>query len=173
MLITAESLRQLRFGALMEVYLEGNLENAAELWPEQPRERQLHLAEQDFYDYLQQTFFAQSGACYCIWEENGRYVSALRLEPYRDGLLLEALETAPNHRRKGYAQMLIRAVQAMLQKQGVCKVYSHVGKKNAPSLAVHQRCGFQRISETAVYMDGSANDHCCTLLWQHFVDKER
>lgn len=170
MLIRANALHQLRFGQLMEVYREGNLENGAEFWPSLPQPQQLLHAEQEFYAYLQQVFFAVSGACYYVWEEDGRYVSALRVEPYRDGLLLQALETLPSLRRCGYAAKLISAVQ---QRHADEKIYSHVGKRNTASLAVHTRCGFQRISEMAVYLDGSANDRCCTLLWQSRTDKER
>lgn len=170
MLIRANALHQLRFGQLMEVYREGNQKNGAEFWPSLPRPQQLLQAEQDFYAYLQQVFFATPGACYYVWEEQGRYVSALRVEPYRDGLLLQALETSPELRGRGYGTTLIEAVQLCHSGD---KIYSHVGKQNAASLAVHLRCGFMRLSETAVYLDGSANDRCCTLLWQSRTDKER
>lgn len=160
MLILAKNIREFAFGKLMEVYTESCRENGEEFWPHEPPERQLARAEQDFYDYLNRSFFATPGAVYAIWEECGRYVSALRLEPYRDGLLLAALETAPEHRRKGHARNLIRAV--LLQYPGR-KIYSHVGKKNIPSLKAHGSCGFKKIMDYAVYLDGSVNDRCCTL----------
>lgn len=163
MLTVARNIRQLRFGELMEVYCEGNLENGREHWPTLSEGEQLLRAEQEFYAYLQDTFFATDGAFYCIWEENGRYVSALRLEPYRDGLLLEALETAPSCRRKGYASRLLTAVRPLLAERAPVKVYSHVHKKNEASLRVHQNAGFHRVSEQAVYVDGSVNSRCCTL----------
>ena len=162
-LIVAKKQKELAFGKLMEVYAEGNLENGRDLWPDEPEHRQIALAEQEFYQYLQQVFFKTDGAAYLIWEENGSYRSALRLEPYRDGLLLEALETAPVMRRKGYAAKL---VQAALVYAGNVKIYSHVGKKNAASLRTHQKCGFIRILDYAVYADGSVNDRCCTLCHQ-------
>ena len=154
MLHQARSLKDLRFASLMEVYIEGNLEKAEE-------GISLLDAEQDFYQYLQQVFFAQQGAVYCIWQERGNYVSALRLEPYKDGWLLEALETAPEHRRNGYAKALLQSVTA-LPEYG--RIYSHVHKRNIASLRVHEQCGFRRISEQAVYIDGSVNDLACTLL---------
>ena len=160
MLILAKKMHQLSFSALMAVYEEGNRENGAEFWPELDASRQLLRAEQDFYQYLREVFFPVDGAVYCIWEERGSYVSALRLEPYRDGLLLEALETVPDCRRRGYAVELIRAV---LERYANVKIYSHVGKRNAASLSVHEKCGFRRIQEHAVYIDGSVNDRCCTL----------
>ena len=146
MLHMARSLGELNFSQLMEVYIEGT--------------RGLLQAEQDFYQYLREVFFVTPGAVYAIWQENGRYVSALRLEPYKDGLLLAALETAPEHRRKGYAEALIHSILP-----GRGKVYSHVHKRNKPSLRIHEKCGFQRVSETAAYLDGSVNDRCCTLCY--------
>lgn len=164
MLILARSIRDLSFSRLMEVYIEGNLENAEEFYPDLTEGQKLMQAEQDFYQYLNKVFFRTSDAVYAIWEEQGTYVSALRLEPYRDGLLLEALETAPPSRRQGYAVELIRAVQEQFPNQ---RVYSHVSKKNAASLQVHEKCGFRRISEYAVYIDGSVNRRACTLCWEN------
>lgn len=163
MLIIAKRLGELSFPQLMEIYVEGNRENGADRYPEEPEYRQLELAEEDFRQYLAEDFFRQSGAFYTIWEENGQYVSALRLEPYRDGLLLEALETRPDQRRKGYAATLIQVVQNL---PGVKKVYSHVSKRNAPSLGVHKKQGFRVVADHATYIDGSVNRRGFTLVWE-------
>lgn len=152
-LLTAHTLKAMDFAALMEIYIEGNLEKTEEGLT-------LLQAEQDFYTYLRDVFFRVPGAAYFIWLERGEYVSALRLEPYRDGWLLEALETRPDRRRQGYAEQLLRGV---LRLPGYIRIYSHVHKENIPSLAVHARCGFCRISEQAVYIDGSVNSSACTL----------
>ncbi len=160
MLLIAHNMRQFSFEKLMLVYEEGNRENGAELYPQLSQGEQLLRAEQDFYGFLHECFFSAREAYYCIWEEDGVYVSALRLEPYRDGLLLEALETAPMYRRQGYATKL---VQAALATTGTATIYSHVSKRNEASLRTHRRCGFCRVLEHAVYADGSVNDYCCTL----------
>lgn len=166
MLKIARNMKELSFNSLMEIYIEGNQENGAERWPEESRMRQIQLAEQDFYCYLTECFFATPGAVYAVWEADGKYVSALRLEPYRDGLLLEALETDPEQRRKGYAAALVTAVQGWLREQGSVKIYSHVSKWNAASLRTHEKCGFQRISESAAYIDGSVNPRSCTMCYE-------
>lgn len=160
MLYIARRLKDLDFRQLMDIYEEDNLENAAELWPEEPQGQQLLLAEQSFHQYLRECFFSTEGALYCVWVENDRYVSALRLEPYQDGLLLEALETRPDQRRKGYAVELVKAV---LSEVGDTKIYSHVGKRNSASLKTHEKCGFRRILEHAVYADGSVMTNHCTF----------
>ena len=74
MLYLAHSLSQLHFGSLMAAYAESNRENGREFWPEEPEMRQIQLAEEDFYRYLEQVFFRTPGAVYAVWEENGRYV---------------------------------------------------------------------------------------------------
>ncbi|MBP3672329.1 MAG: GNAT family N-acetyltransferase [Oscillospiraceae bacterium] len=152
MLIIAKSMKDLSFSALMEIYIEGNMENGQDNYPEEPEYRQIMLAEQDFYNYLSQVFFRTDGAVYLIWEERGKYVSALRLEPYQDGLLLEALETAPDQRQKGYAKTLILAALGEFDGK---KIYSHVSKRNTPSIRTHEVCGFEKILDHAVYADGS------------------
>lgn len=161
MLYLATRLAELDFARLMELYIEGNRENAAEFYPNLPEGQGLLCQEQSFRQYLEEVFFAGSGTVYAIWEEKGIYISALRLEPYEDGLLLEALETAPDFRRKGNAEKLIRAVQAAFP----TRIYSHVSKRNRASLAVHEKCGFSQILDYARYIDGSVARNAVTLCY--------
>jgi GNAT superfamily N-acetyltransferase len=163
MLHIFEKLKDLSFSQLMEIYEEGNRENGVEFWPDLDPSQQLLRAEQDFYAYLRDEFYTQRGASYAVWVMDGNYVSALRLEPWEDGLLLEALETHPNHRKKGYAKDLINAVQESLPE---IPVYSHVNKRNTPSLATHKSCGFQILKDTVRYLDGTVSAYGYTLLWQ-------
>ncbi len=160
MLKIVEKFGQLDFRQLMDVYIEGNEENGACRYPNLPENQRLLEAEQDFCQYLRECFFPTEGAFYALWVVEGRYVSALRLEPYQDGLLLEALETAPEHRQMGYAKAL---VQAVLSHVGEQKIYSHVHKRNTPSLRTHESCGFRRILDHAVYADGSVLTKSCTF----------
>lgn len=150
---------RLVFSKLMSVYAEGNLENARELWPELSENEQLLQAEQAFYHYLNGVFFKSPGAVYAIWLEGDTYVSALRLEPYQDGLLLEALETSPDHRKQGYACCLVEAVKERFPG----KIYSHIIKRNTPSLRTHEKCGFKKILDHAVYIDGTVARNAYTL----------
>lgn len=166
MLIIAESLTQLDFDALMDIYVEGYRENGERLWPEKPEEDGMILVKREFHRYLMEQFFTKPGAVYAVWEVDGNYVSALRLEPYWDGLLLEALETRPEERKKGYAVTLIRAVQDWLRKQGGFKVHSHVSEHNTASWRTHERCGFCRFMEHTVWLDGSVNSNAYTMLYE-------
>lgn len=152
-------LDELSFGQLMLVYEEGNRENAEERYPRMDRNAALLKAEQDFYNYLSDVFFQSKRAFYAVWEENGEYISALRMEPYQDGMLLEALETRPGFRKQGFAKKLLAGV--LLEIGG--KVYSHVDKQNNASLAVHFACGFEKILDSAVFIDGTLAPWCVTL----------
>ena len=166
MLILARNLHQIRFHDLMQVYSESNSRTGEEEWPGLPAELSREMAEQSFYQYLKDIFFPVEGALCAIWAADGAYVSTLRIEPYRDGLLLEGLETAPEHRKRGYALLLVRAVQKMLCEKGPVKLYSHVSKKNLPSRKLHEKCGFRYFSDCAAYIDGSVSFRACTYLFE-------
>lgn len=164
MLLIAERFRELSFGKLMEVYRESNERNGEEWYPEETPERQLALVEEGFCQYLQKDFFSQPEVRYFIWTENGKYVSALRLSPFLDGQLLEALETNPQERRKGFGVCLIRALQETVP--AGTRIYSHVSRKNIASLGLHQSCGFRVVQETARYLDGTVSTRAQTLCWE-------
>ena len=161
MLKVLKRLAEINFSELMEVYREGNLMNARERYPDDNPEVQKIKAEGDFEDYLREDFFRVLKAFYAVWEESGSYCSALRIEPYQDGWLLEALETKPACRKQGYAARLVAAVLDQLPK-GSC-VYSHVGKRNAASLATHRRCGFEIALDYAEYVDGTITQNAYTM----------
>ena len=162
MLLLADKMHKLDFGKLMTVYEEGNQKTGADLHPELPEGQQLLSAEQAFYQYLREVFFATPGAVYAIWAENGQYLSALRLEPYEDGLLLAALETAPAYRRQGYGEKLLHAVLEAIPG----RIYSHIHRRNTPSLAIHQKCGFVQVLDYAKYIDGSISHNAVTLRYR-------
>lgn len=166
MLTVIRSMKELCFGQLMDVYAQTNRATARERWSSEPESYGVALAEQDFYNYLDTGFFRTLGASYCVWQENGCYVSALRLEPWRDGLLVEALETAPERRNRGYAYALLRSVQAYLGEQGTVRLYSHISKRNNASIAVHEKCGFRKIANMAAYLDGSVDARSGTYLYE-------
>jgi len=154
---------ELDAGQLMQVYRQSNLKNAKRRYRECPEEMALCREEADFLSYLREDFFQIRGAFYGVWIVDGSYIGALRLEPYRDGLLLEALETAPHARRQGYGNALITAVAEHLQQTGCITVYSHIHKGNKPSLGLHKKCGFKLISDTATLLDGTCTNKYCTM----------
>ena len=124
-----------------------------------------NLDAEDLLSYLYDDFFRQKDAFYAVWAPQGQYKAALRIEPYADGLLLEALSTAPNERRKGYGYMLVAEVLQFLSTLPYKVVYSHISKKNVPSLELHKKCGFQLFSDSAKYIDGTVTQKSCTMCY--------
>ena len=104
--------------------------------------------------FLRYVFFAQAGAALYLWEVEGKAVSALRTEPWKDGVLVTALQTASGCENRGYATMLLQAVLAELGQQGRGRVYAHIRHGNGASIRVHEKCGFRRIADTARLLDG-------------------
>ena len=154
MLRICRRISDLDIGQLMAVYVQSNMQNGALNYPDFSSDRQLLEAEQDFYLFLKD-FFTVSNAFYCVWAPDNTYQSALRLEPYQDGLLLEGLETVPDGRRKGYAKNLLTETLAYVSATFGCSIYSHIEKNNFPSRNLHISCGFVEITDYAAYIDGS------------------
>ena len=144
MLIIARDVSALRVFTLAEVYDLYTLDEG-----------------QDFYGFLSEDFFP-TGTC-CVWEEKGLYVAALRLQPWQDGWLLEGLQTHREHRGKGYAKQLIGGV---LQQLEVKRVYSHIQRDNASSITAHIACGFRKLLDGAIYLDGSVHPESDTYVYE-------
>ena len=121
--------------------------------------------ENDFLDYLRVDFFKQKNSFYGIWVVEGYYLSALRMQPYNDGLLLTGLATSADVRRKGYGYLLVSEVLKQLSSCEYKIVYSHIHKKNVPSIKLHDKCGFKMCSDSARYIDGTVTQNSCTMCY--------
>ena len=162
MLIKITEYQQLDTGKLMDVYYESNYENTDFFFPEEAdKEAAVKMVEAGFLDFLKNDFFSKTDAAYWILETGGIYVSALRTCRTKEGLYyLEALETHPDHRRKGYGAMLLSDVADSLKEDGPFRLLSCVGKKNTASLKAHEKSGFQIVSEEGYdYLNGETDDH--------------
>ena len=126
-------------------------------------------ADQCFMENLRLFFQIRNAKLY-IWEDSGIPVAALRCEPYGDGVLISNLETIPEMRGRGYAKALLSAVIRDLRNWRVYKVYSHVGKRNKPSLSVHNFCGFQICSDYAKLLDGTVSQNYYTMVYKNTAE---
>ena len=166
MLHIFKSFPELNIEQLLNVYSQIIMENSRALSSDFSEWERRIKAEDDFISYVREEFFKQTEAVYAVWSSDGSYKAVLRLEPYSDdGLLLEALETAPEARKQGYAFLLMNEVIAHLQSSKWNCVYSHVHKRNIPSLKLHEKCGFQKISDSAKFIDGSVSQLSCTFCY--------
>lgn len=125
-----------------EIYAEGNRINAKWRNPELENLTEAIKEEETSFMNFLKAFMSTAQNSYYILEIGGQWVSALRLTRIEDFYYLEALETAEEHRKKGYAAKLILKVIALLKKQGQVIIRSNVAKTNPASLATHKKCGF-------------------------------
>lgn len=163
MLLIVKTMADLDFAQLFEVYRESICADGEERYPMESAGVRTLWAEQDFYSCFEMFLKDNSAAC-ALWIVDGIYYSALRLERYRDGYLLNSLETAQEARGKGYATNLLRAVVQWLKLQGETKLYSHIDNRNLPSVSVHCASGFRKIMDYAVFLDGSVIHSSSTYL---------
>lgn len=161
MLLTLTRFSDLDGRKLMDLYAEGNLENTDYFYPSMTDKAEaLRLVEEGFLSYLRDEFFGPAGSTYRIWEENGVWVSALRLTRVEDGLYyLEALETHPAFRRQGYASRLLQGVLDALKAEGPFRLCDCVSKRNEASLRTHLKCGFRIAAEEGIdYLRGEKDE---------------
>ena len=148
MLIKADELSALDRGQFFAIYEEGIRENAAEFYTKDDPMEAVRKEEASFGEFLK-GFFTKPGNTYWILAENGVWISALRLSEIEEGFYyLEALETRPDRRKKGYAAKLLNSVIETLKQQGSFRICDCVHKRNLPSVRTHLRCGFSIVSET-------------------------
>lgn len=152
MIITAYRAGELSLSQLCDVYYESSIVLSEISVPRKSK------AETEFFEDVYD-FLSISGSGYCVLESDGRYLCAMRFEPYRDGTLISCLETRQSQRRKGYANELLTAFLREQKKP----VYSHVAKSNLASRKLHRKCGFRDIADTAVLLDGTVSSRYATM----------
>lgn len=148
------------------IYQEAVVENAR--W-QNPGQMELTDAikalELGFVAFLKD-FLAKDENRYYVLELDGQWVSALRLTKTHDFYYLEALETAPECRKQGYASLLIQNVIDLLARRGPVIIRDNVSKRNAPSLATHKKCGFVIEEENGVdYLTGERREQVYGMLF--------
>lgn len=162
MLQLFNAFHEIDISKLYAVYFQSNLASGRKKYPDCSACEQLRFAEDDLQDYLRY-FLRDSYAFVAVWESSDEYVSVLRVESYCDGVLVSGLETAPDFRNRGFAESLLSAVIDHLSECGTNFVYSHIDIRNAASLRVHEKCGFSRIRDSAVLIDGTVTTGMYTL----------
>ena len=74
---------------------------------------------------------------------NDEWVSALRaIETTEGHWFLEAVETKPDKRKKGFGKNLLHHTVNCLKDRGMTEVTCTIAKNNYKSQALHEKCGF-------------------------------
>ena len=158
---------------LMDVYSESNYENTDYFYPDEiDNTVAVKKVEAGFVDFLKNKFYTYQEACYWILEENGIWTSALRTCKIREGLYyLEALETRPDQRKKGYGSLLLSYVIEELKKYGSFRLCDCVSKNNTASLKAHKKCGFRIISNMGYdYLHDENDEYAYSLEYCYSVE---
>ena len=163
MLKIVKSVNELNIEQFFAVYRDSIRNIGHDFYCNFHENQQVKLAEEDLLAYLRDDFFRHMDAFIAIWVVDGVYKSVLRIEPYRHGVLLHALETAPDARKMGYAFSLVSAVLEYLKQAECVAVFSHVNKRNHPSLHLHKKCGVRKSTDFAVLLDGTVTQNTCTM----------
>ena len=144
---------------LMDIYHESNTENIAYFYPDAvDRDEALRKVEDNFLGYINE--FLDGRNRYMVLEYKGIWISALRLYWVKERFYyIQALETHPDHRKKGHASRLLSGVLDELKKQGPFTVCDCVNKRNTASLATHLKCGFVIADEAGYdYLQGTSDE---------------
>ena len=107
--------------------------------------------EEDSFVCFLQDFFTLPENTYYVLEKDNMPVSAARLSKINDFYYLEALETPPQYRKKGYASELLNEMITHLHQQSSVDIRDCVSKTNTASLATHKKCGFFIAEENGIY----------------------
>ena len=143
-LITRKS-EEIDFNKLMDIYEESNRENLSMVESDIDEKSDKNIlyqkVRQAYTDYLKNDFLKSGKNYMAILIDDKSYLSALRLYDEGKFFLLEALETNPNFRRKGYGEKLLSKVLDNFANRE--EIRSEVGKNNKKSLNLHKKLGFK------------------------------
>lgn len=151
---------------LMDLYGEDNAENVEYFYPDAAdTTAALAKLEADHLAYIRDGFLQDQANRYMVLAEDGAWVSALRLYGLGAGeYYIEALETHPAWRRRGYGAALLNMVLDRLRADGPFRVRDCVNKKNTASLRTHEKCGFTAADTVGRdLLDGSVDEQSYTM----------
>ena len=124
---------------------------------------------QDYVEFICE-FVAQDDRYIFALREDDDWVAALRIiRMDGDGWYLEALETAPRHRRKGCARQLLNETIDRLRSLSARSIVSVVDRDNAASRALHETCGFVETSHAPKDVEGNPLEGC--IVYQYTFHK--
>ena len=89
-----------------------------------------------------------------VWEEEGRVLGyAYAAKPFERAGYSWCAEPSiylhPDARGRGIGRQLYAVLEAILEKQGYCVLYSLITGENIPSVRFHEKCGYRTVTEFA------------------------
>lgn len=174
MLIKLKHLSDKEAILLMSVYKESNKKNISYFFPKiQNAEKGLQMVEEAYTQWLRDDFLKnQNMSCY-VWEEKGVWVSSLRFHCIDSKVyFIEALETHPEYRRKGYAEKLINSIIDSLKESESFEISSYTSINNIASQKTHKKCGFLKLEEKPFdYTTQEYVENAVGFLYKYCINK--
>lgn len=93
-------------------------------------------------------FIKNPNHCILVEEESGCWVSGLRaILTDKEKWFIEAVETKPDQRGKGYGKALLQHTIQYLQERNMKEATCTIAAKNVISQELHKKCGFYPTNE--------------------------
>jgi ribosomal protein S18 acetylase RimI-like enzyme len=117
------------------------------------------------YRELLEGFVSDQGHLVLVEEDGGAWLGALRAVSCGGGhWFVEAVETDPGARRRGYGSLLLRHATEYLRSLGASDVTCIIYGGNEASRRLHESCGFEVTDEDAVDPWGECDE--CGVLYR-------
>lgn len=122
---------------------------------------------QDYSDFIAE-FITQNDRYIFAVKENETYAAVLRIIQMSEfGWYIEAMETAPQYRRKGFARYLLKQTLRCMRNLGAKTIISVIGNDNLASLALHISCGFTDTGKTPKDIEGAPFERFSIFEYQY------
>ena len=170
MLIRITNYNEIDQRKLMDIYSESNFENTDYFFPDETdKDKAVKQVEEGFLNFIKNEFLNKDEATYWVLEEDGMWISALRIcKVEKELYYLEALETRPDQRKQGYGYKLLHETIEEYKKIGPFVLCDCVSKRNIPSLKTHEKCGFKIVSDNGYdYLEKESNEYCFGLEYRY------
>lgn len=116
--------------------------------------------EREYGAFLRE-FVRRPGRLLLAEQAQGRWVSALRTVEVQPGQwFIEAVETDPRDRGRGWGKALLGHTAEELERRGAWELFSLIHPDNGPSIAVHEAVGFSATGRDPVNGWGEREDKC-------------
>ncbi len=157
-LIVFDSFNEVNADEFLKIYKESSMDNSVRWYPALNAKDALKKYEAGYLEYMQNEFFI-NGRRLFVLADKAHYYCALRMTELSSGkYYLEALETNPAFRKKGFGKELILQTEKLLKEQNSeLTIISHVEKDNVASLNTHFSAGF-KITADYYIEDGERYD---------------
>ena len=109
---------------------------------------------EEFLTWIREDFkkIDHSRKAYIMAEAFGRIVGFIRVwhSPHNSKWMNDGMVVLPEHRNQGVGHRLVVEALRLAKDMGAECVYLHTWKDNLPSIRIHEKAGFQRVTDTFV-----------------------